>query len=128
MTGNHNSILLTIYISIHGPCYNCALSYPNVHALSLCPLLIYYAFTSRPPYYVYVPWCHTSLISIIHACIMCTPWRTHVPWCHSISRLFLIFLNPKSFQTTLDSPRSMTSCHVTSQSRTLSLSRRRLII
>ena len=33
-TGNHNSILSTIYISNPGPCYDCALSYPNVYTLS----------------------------------------------------------------------------------------------
>jgi len=37
-TGNYNSILLTIYISVLGPCYDCTLSYPNVHALSSCPI------------------------------------------------------------------------------------------
>ena len=31
---NHNSILPAIYISIHGLCYDCVLSYPNVHYLS----------------------------------------------------------------------------------------------
>ena len=33
---------------------------------------------------------------------------------NSYSRLFLILLDPKFFQTTLDSSRPMTSCHVTS--------------
>ena len=94
LTGNHNSILPTIYISIHGPCYNCALSYPNVHALSSCPLLIYHASTSRLPCHVHVPWCHTFLISVIHVCTMCTPWGIYVPWHHSISRLFPILLDP----------------------------------
>jgi len=122
LTENYNSILPTIYISIHGLCYDCALSYPNIHALSSCPLLIYHVSISRPPCHIYVPWHHTSLISIIYACTMCTPWGTHVPWCHSISRLFPILLDPKSFQTALDSSRPMTSCHVTSQSHALSLS------
>ena len=126
--GNHNSILPTIYISIHGSCYDCVLSYPNVYVLSSCLLLIYHTFTSRPLCHVHVPWHHTSLISVIHACTMCTPWETHVSWCHSISRLFLILLDPKSFQTTLNSSRPMISCHVTSQSHTLSLSHHRLII
>ena len=47
LTGNHNSILLTIYInypwSMLWLCICCA-SYPNVHALSSCPLLIYLMF------------------------------------------------------------------------------------
>ena len=37
------------------------------------------------------------------------------------TRLFPILLNSKSFQTTLDCSRPMTSCHVTSQSHALSL-------
>ena len=52
LTENHNSILLTIYISIHGLCYNCVLFYPNVqysstihlpqgqHAIYMCPDII----------------------------------------------------------------------------------------
>ena len=52
LTGNHNSILLTIYIKSYGPCYDCALSYSNVyylstmllsqgqHAMSMCPDVI----------------------------------------------------------------------------------------
>jgi len=54
-TGNHNSILPTIYISIYGPCYGCALSYPNLHALFSCPLLIHHAFSSRPTCCIHVP-------------------------------------------------------------------------
>jgi len=38
LTRNHNSILLTIYISIHGLCYDYTSSYPNVYALSSCSL------------------------------------------------------------------------------------------
>ena len=53
LIGNYNSILPTIYMSIHGPYYDCALSYPNVHALSSCPLLIclisYYSSTMCLP-------------------------------------------------------------------------------
>ena len=47
------------------------------------------------------------LISAIHVHTMCTPWGTHVPWCHLLtltpSRLFPILLDPKSFQTALNS-------------------------
>ena len=68
------------------------------------------------------------LISVDYTYTMYTPWETYIPWCYPISRLFLILLDPKSFQTTLDSSRPMTSCHVTSQSCALSLSHRRLII
>ena len=127
-TENHNSILLTIYINIHGLYYDYALFYPNVHTLSSCPLLIHYVSTLRPPCHVHVPWCHTFLISVIHVCTICILWGTYVPWYHSISRLFPILLDSKSFQTTLDSSRPMTSCHVTSQLCALSFSHYRLII
>jgi len=43
-----------------------------------------------------------SLISIIHACTMCTPWGIHIPWCHSIFRHFPILLDSRSFQTALN--------------------------
>ena len=53
----------------------------------------------------------SSLISIIHVYTMCTPWGILVSWCHfnlvSLSRLFLILLDPKSFQTALDFSRPM---------------------
>jgi len=73
-------------LSIHGLCYGCA-SYPNVHALSSCPLLIYlmsyYSFTIyllQGQYAVYMcPDIIPStllLISVIHACTMYTPWGT----------------------------------------------------
>ena len=106
-TGNHNSILLTIYITIHSPCYNyasccsnhsslkdkwshneqsspmgyqvksggitreldkepslyCSSIYINTmwSMLQQCVYLmsIHHASTSRPPYHIYVPWCHT---------------------------------------------------------------------
>jgi len=43
-----------IYISIHSPCYDYASSYPNVHALFSCPLLIYHVFSSRPTCCIHV--------------------------------------------------------------------------
>ena len=55
LTGNHNSILPTIYIKSHGLYYNYALSYPNVHALFSWLLLIYHASSSRPACHVHVP-------------------------------------------------------------------------
>jgi len=66
-TENHNSILPTIYISNLGLCYDCALSYPNVHALSLCPLLIHHMSTLRLAYCIYVLWCHT--LNFCHLCM-----------------------------------------------------------
>ena len=58
-TGNHNSILLTIYIKSSWSVVRLLYTYPNVHALSSCLLLIYHASTSRPPCHVHVPWHHT---------------------------------------------------------------------
>jgi len=101
LTGNYNSILPTIYISIYGLYYDCALFYPNVHTLSSYPLFIHHMSILRPPCHVHVPWCYTSLISIIHVCTICTLWGTYVSWRYSIFRLFLIFLDPKFFQTAL---------------------------
>ena len=47
------------------------------------------------------------LISTIQVHTMCTPWGTIVPWHHLLtltpSRLFPILLDPKSFQTVLNS-------------------------
>ena len=69
-------------------------------------LLIYYMFFLRPPYFLYVPWCHT-----LNLCCTCayyvytmrnlcslTSLLTLTP-----SRLFPILLDLKSFQTALDS-------------------------
>jgi len=55
LTGNHNSILPTIYIKFSWSVLRLFYTYPNVHALSWCPLLIHHASTSRPSCYVYVP-------------------------------------------------------------------------
>ena len=91
-------------LSIHGLYYNCVLFYPNVHALSSWSLLIFHVYLKAN---MPCPCALTSysLISVIHVCTMCTPWGTHVSWHHSISKLFLILLDPKSFQTILDSSR-----------------------
>ena len=110
-----------------------------VHAMTVhCPTLmsilypyVYYSSTmllSQGQHTIYMCPDIILLISVDHTCTMCTPWGTHIPWCYPISRLFLILLDPKFFQTTLDSSRPMTSCHVTSQSCALSLSHHRLII
>ena len=95
-TGNHNSILLTIYISPYGPCYD--FSIPTLMSMS-CPhvlLLIHHASTSRLVCYIYVPWHHTlsSTLNLHRSCIHYVyTMRNHVSWCHSISKLFLILLD-----------------------------------
>ena len=68
---------------------------------------IYYASTLRPPCFPHVPWHH-----IFDLCYTCAhhvytirnPYPlTSSPNPNSISRFFPILLNPKSFQTALDS-------------------------
>ena len=72
-TGNHNSILPTIYIDYPWSILQlriCYAFYPNVYALSLCLLLIYLASTSRPACHIHVPWHHT-LNPTLHLCHPC---------------------------------------------------------
>ena len=82
------------------------LSGPYVHALSLCSLLILHASTLRPPYFLHVPWRHTFNLHYTCAYHVYT-MRNPCPLTSSLtltpSRLFPILLDPKSFQTTLDS-------------------------
>jgi len=61
-TGNHNSILPTIYIkypwSMLRLCICCTF-YSNIHVLFLCPLLIYHVFISRLVCHIHVLQRHT---------------------------------------------------------------------
>ena len=107
-TENYNSILPTIYIKYPWSMLWLLYTYPNVHALSSCPLLIYHAFTSRLACCIHMPWHHTlnPTLNLHHPCMHHVyTMRNHVPWCHSISRLFPILLDPRSFQTALDHSR-----------------------
>jgi len=84
-TGNHNSILPTIYINYPWSVLQlriCCASYPNVHALSSYPLVIYlmfyYSSTMHLPqdqHAIYMCFdvipSTLLLISIIYACTMC---------------------------------------------------------
>ena len=54
-TGNHNSILPTIYISVYNLCYDYISSYSNIHVLFSWPLLIFHISISRLACYAYVP-------------------------------------------------------------------------
>ena len=68
-------------------------------------LLIYLVSTSRPACCIHVPWCHTlnPTLHLHHPCMHYVyTMRNHVSWRHSISVLFLILLDSKPFQTTLD--------------------------
>jgi len=115
LTGNHNSILLTIYISVLSPCYD--FSIPTLMSMPY-PYVYYSSIILLPQgqHTIYMCPDIILLISVDHACTMYTPWRTHVPWHHPNPRLFSILLDPKFFQTTLACSRPMISCHVTGKS------------
>ena len=79
---------------------------PYVHTLSSCPITHPYVFFLRPPYFLHVPWHHTFNLHCTcahHVYTMRNPCPlTSSPNPNSISRLFPILLDSKSFQTTLD--------------------------
>ena len=79
----------------------------KVHALSSCPITHSHVFSIRPPCFLHVPWHHTLNLRYTcahHVYTMRNPCLlTLSPNPNSISRLFPILLDPKSFQTALDS-------------------------
>ena len=81
-----------------GPCYN------NVS--TLCPITHPHVFSIRPPCFLHVPWHHTFNLRCTCAHHVYTMRNscplTSSPNPNSISRLFPILLDPKSFQTALD--------------------------
>ena len=98
--------LATLLLYIYYYIVVCAITI-FIWPLSLC---LYLMSITHPPYiYLKATICPDviPLISAIHVYTMCIPWGTHVLWRHLLtltpSRLFLIHLDPKSFQTTLDS-------------------------
>jgi len=82
------------------------LTNPKVHASTSCPLLIHHASTLRPPCHIHVPWHHIFNLRCTCAHHVYT-MRNLCPLTLSLtltpSRLFPILLDPKSFQTALDS-------------------------
>ena len=66
-----------------------------------------HVFSIRPPYFLHMPWHHTFNLRYTcahHVYTMRNPCPlTSSPNPNSISKLFLILLDPKSFQTALDS-------------------------
>ena len=82
--------------------YSC----PNVYASSSCPITHPRVFSLRPPCFLHVPWHHTFNLCCTcahHMYTMRNPCPlTSSPNPNSISRLFLILLDLKSFQTALD--------------------------
>jgi len=84
---------------------------PYVHASFSCPITHLHVFSLRPPCFLHVPWCHTFNLHYTcayHVYTMRNPCPlTSSPNPNSISRLFPILLDSKSFQTALVS-RSLT--------------------
>ena len=86
-TGNHNSILLTIYINYPWSVLQlhiCCVSYPNIHILSsyllVIYLMFYYSSTMHLPQGQHIIYMCPNvipstllLISVIHAYTMCIP-------------------------------------------------------
>ena len=97
----------SIYITYKWSVLQQYLTDPKVHAASSCPLLIFPTSTLRPPCFLHVPWCHTFNLRYTCAHYVYTMRNlyplTSSPNPNSISRLFPILLDFKSFQTILDS-------------------------
>ena len=97
-----SSIYINYMWSMLQQYYSCS----NVHTSSLCPITHPHVFFLRPPCFLHMPWCHTfnlrctcahHMYTIRNPCPL-TSLLTLTP-----SRLFPILLDPKSFQTALDS-------------------------
>jgi len=77
------------------------------HTSTSCPLTHPHVFSIRPLCFLHVPWHHTFNLcctSAHHVYTMRNPCPLmSSPNPNSISRLFPILLDPKSFQTALDS-------------------------
>ena len=96
-----SSIYINTIWSILQQYLSALISMPLSHIL----LLIHHAFTSRPLCHVHMPWHHTlwSLsLCMHHVYTMRNPCPLTSLLTLTLSRLFLILLDPKSFQTTLD--------------------------
>jgi len=73
------------------------------HASTSCPITHPHAFSLRPSYFLHVPWRHTFNLRCTCAHHEEPMSFDVIPNPNSYSRLFPILLDPKSFQTTLDS-------------------------
>jgi len=79
---------------------------PYVHASSSYPITHPHVFFLRPPCFLHVPWRHTLNLRCTcahHVYTMRNPCPLTSLLTLTPSRLFPILLDPKSFQTTLDS-------------------------
>jgi len=73
---------------------------PYVHASSSCPITHSHVFSLRPPCFLHVLWHYT--FNLRYTCTYHV-YTMRNPCPLTSSRLFPILLDPKSFQTTLDS-------------------------
>jgi len=99
------ALLLYLY-KLHVVRATTILTGPYVHASSSCPITHPHVFSLRPPCFLHVPWHHTLNLHYTCAHHVYT-MRNPCPLTSSLtltpSRLFPILLDPKSFQTALDS-------------------------
>ena len=107
-------ISTTIYTTLSWSMLQHYITDLKVHALSSCPITHPHVFSIRPPCFLHVPWRHTTIV-LCHTSSSLSYMRTPcvhyeeplsldvTPNSNSISRLFPILLDPKSFQTALDS-------------------------
>ena len=100
------AVLLLYLYKLHVVHATTLLTGPYVHVSSSYPITHPHVFFLRPPCFLHVPWHHTFNLYYICAHHVYT-MRNCCPLTSSLtltpSRLFLILLDPKSFQTVLDS-------------------------
>ena len=100
------ALLLYIYYYMWSMLQQCVYLMSILHATTSCPITHLHVFSIRPPCFLHVPWRHT-----FNLCYTCAhhvyTMRNLCPLMSSLtltpSRLFPILLDPKSFQTALDS-------------------------
>ena len=96
----------SIYITYKWSVLQQYLTDPKVHAATSCPITHPHVFSLRPPCFLHVPWRHIFNLRYTCAHHVYT-MRNPCPLTSSLTltptRLFPILLDPKSFQTALDS-------------------------
>ena len=96
----------SIYITYKWSVLQQYLTDPKVHATTSCPITHLHMFSLRLLCFLHMPWCHTFNLRYTcahHVYTMRNPCPLMSSLILTSSRLFLILLDPKSFQTTLDS-------------------------
>ena len=100
------AVLLLYIYKLHVVRATTILTGPYVHTSSSCSITHLHVFSLRPPYFLHVPWRHTFNLCCTcahHVYTMRNPCPLTSLLTLTPSRLFLILLDPKSFQTALDS-------------------------